>query len=877
MATTKSNDPTGAQGSDAHAFIVHRREKSTKKSVLLGDKVANWVITIGGLLVIVAVITIMLFLISVAMPLAGSGEVREHRVHTLATGKPVAWLNADEYTTVGIRVAADGAVSAFHIPTGTFISSDQLDFAEAATAVGGVVTLDQVAFGFADGTVRFGTFGFDIRVVTPAMLPGGRDPLTERDSMAVGTVFRELPTGDFRAVTPAWKLDPPQQISEYPIVALDYRIGGTVERPTRSFATVDAAGVARVSRAVVQRNLMTGAETVRVTSSTLPTLPEGTVVTRVLMSSAADRVIVANDQGTLYRYDVRDFNNPVLAETTRAFDSTVAITSMDFLNAEHAMVVGGSNGAVDVFFRLEQPAAGTTDGYQLVRARSHENQGTPIVGIAIAQRKKALATLGEDGSVWVRYSTADRTLFRFQRESDPATAAAMIMMPRMDGVLLVDREGSVDAWDFYMPHPETTLRSIFGKLWYEGYPEPSFTWQSSSGTDVFEPKYSLIPLIFGTIKATVYALLFAVPIALLGAIYTSEFLHRKVRATVKPVMEMMESLPTVVLGFVAALVLAPIVEEWIAAVILSFVSIPMGLMLGAYAWQMLPPQLALRLGGIPKFLFMMAAIFIFGFVAYRLGPGFERALFYGDFKAWVNGDVGTGMPFLFLVGFPLSFMLVAWGFGRVFGHHWRMKLRDVPRETAGRWDFLRWAAFLVAAGVLSWAIAGLLTLSGYDPRGGFIDTYSQRNALVVGFVMGFAVIPNIYTLAEDALNSVPSHLRAASLAAGATPWQTAMWVILPVAASGVFSAVMIGMGRAVGETMIVVMAAGNTPVLDWNVFSGLRTLSANIAVELPEAVKDGTLYRTLFLAALTLFVMTFVINTLAELVRQRFRKRAFQL
>jgi phosphate transport system permease protein len=139
------------------------------------------------------------------------------------------------------------------------------------------------------------------------------------------------------------------------------------------------------------------------------------------------------------------------------------------------------------------------------------------------------------------------------------------------------------------------------------------------------------------------------------------------------------------------------------------------------------------------------------------------------------------------------------------------------------------------------------------------------------------VIPNIYTLAEDALNSVPSHLRAASLASGATPWQTAMWVILPVAASGVFSAVMIGMGRAVGETMIVVMAAGNTPVLEWNIFSGLRTLSANIAVELPEAVKDSTLYRTLFLAALTLFVMTFVINTLAELVRQRFRKRAFQL
>jgi phosphate transport system permease protein len=75
----------------------------------------------------------------------------------------------------------------------------------------------------------------------------------------------------------------------------------------------------------------------------------------------------------------------------------------------------------------------------------------------------------------------------------------------------------------------------------------------------------------------------------------------------------------------------------------------------------------------------------------------------------------------------------------------------------------------------------------------------------------------------------------------------------------------------------VVMAAGNTPILDWNVFNGLRTLSANIAVELPEAVQGSTLYRMLFLAALTLFAMTFVINTVAEVIRQRFRKRAFQL
>jgi phosphate transport system permease protein len=153
----------------------------------------------------------------------------------------------------------------------------------------------------------------------------------------------------------------------------------------------------------------------------------------------------------------------------------------------------------------------------------------------------------------------------------------------------------------------------------------------------------------------------------------------------------------------------------------------------------------------------------------------------------------------------------------------------------------------------------------------------QRNALVVGFVMGFAVIPIIYTIAEDALSSVPAHLRLASLGAGATPWQTAVRVIIPTAMSGLFSALMVGLGRAVGETMIVLMATGNTPVMEWNLFNGFRTLSANIAVELPEAVRNSTHYRTLFLAALCLFAMTFAVNTAAEVVRQRFRKRAFQL
>jgi len=149
--------------------------------------------------------------------------------------------------------------------------------------------------------------------------------------------------------------------------------------------------------------------------------------------------------------------------------------------------------------------------------------------------------------------------------------------------------------------------------------------------------------------------------------------------------------------------------------------------------------------------------------------------------------------------------------------------------------------------------------------------FDQRNAMVVGVAMGFAVIPSIFSIAEDAIFSVPRQLTNGSLALGATTWQTLVRVVLLTASPGIFSAVMIGFGRAVGETMIVLMATGNTPVMDLSMFQGMRTLSANIAVEMPEAEVASTHYRILFLAALVLFMFTFVFNTLAELVRQRLR------
>jgi phosphate transport system permease protein len=302
-----------------------------------------------------------------------------------------------------------------------------------------------------------------------------------------------------------------------------------------------------------------------------------------------------------------------------------------------------------------------------------------------------------------------------------------------------------------------------------------------------------VPLIFGTLKGTLYALLFAIPLAVLGALYTSQFVHPSIRGRIKPTVEVMAALPSVVIGFIAGLYLAPLVERYVVAVLLMLPLMPLFGTAGVLFWARLPEGVARRLKPGMELALIVPLLLLGAWTALRLAPFAEAAAFGGDFRIWLSTTTGL--------------------------------------------------------------------------------TYDQRNSLVVGLAMGFAVIPIIFTIADDAFSSVPANLTAGSLALGASRWQTALRVVLPTASPGVFSAIMIGFGRAVGETMIVLMATGNTPVLDWSIFNGMRTLSANIAVEIPEAPYGGTLYRVLFLAGALLFSMTFVVNTIAEVIRQRLREK----
>ncbi len=857
------------------------RDLSARQSVRIIDKIATNVITVGGLFVILAVLGIMAFLVAVALPLfagetiTGSGVFRVNAPRSSLFG-----VEVDDYNTIAVLVSKDGVLTPVHASTGKPLAPLKLDFEGAeASAFGRTLRGGNIAFGFSDGTVRFGKIVFRTQVLPAERVPKGLTKIDERDFTDGKVVYSRIPGDQMRKIWVESEVKEPQEVAPQgtPIVKLAYKVGGTPERPSISFATVDAEGVARLSLTETRVNLLTGQTTSSVESVVLPDLPPGTRIVDILLTEKADKVYIGVEKGFLLRYDTRDFEAISLVEKSDLLPMDEKLTVFKALIGEESIVVGGSKGSLSIFFQARRPGAVTKDGLVLVRGHELERHAAAVSGFSTSQRSRMFVTMDSGGDIWLRHATGESTLLRFKMKDMTGSARYIRLSPRDDAIVATDGKGVVNFWKFEAEHPETTFQTLFGKVWYEGYPKPEYTWQSSSGDDAFEEKISLIPLIFGTIKGTVYSLIFAIPIAVLGAIFTSEFIGPEVRSVVKPAMEMMASLPSVVLGFVAALILAPIVETWIAAVLLTFMLIPFLLLLSAYLWQVMPPRVSLPLSGFPKLGLVFFVIILGSSLGYLIGPGFERLLFGGDFKAWANGNIGIATPMLFIIFYPASFILVTFLAERFLGYEWRQKLRRMDHSRGALFELVRWGGMLVAAGLLSWVTAVSLAALGLDARGGVIDTYVQRNSLVVGFAMGFAVIPLIYTIAEDALNSVPSHLRAASLACGATPWQTALWVILPTAASGIFAAVMIGMGRAVGETMIVVMAAGNTPVLDWNIFSGLRALSANIAVELPEAVKDGTLYRVLFLAALVLFAMTFVVNTIAEVVRLRFRKRAAQL
>jgi ABC-type uncharacterized transport system permease subunit len=516
------------------------------------------------------------------------------------------------------------------------------------------------------------------------------------------------------------------------------------------------------------------------------------------------------------------------------------------------------------------------DGRAILRLHEFEPFDSPVVHVASSSTRRTLYLGHADGTLSAAYPTNERVLGRVRAFTGPVAAAAP--GSKDDGLLVAGPGLGFRAFDVDAPHPETSVASLFAPVHYEGYAEPGYVWQSTSGTDEAEPKLCLTPLLFGTLKGTFYAMIFALPLALLAALYTARFMHPSVRAVVKPSIEVMASLPSVVLGFLAALFIAPAIADVVPAVFATLAGVLVVGFLAGVVWHGLPLEARQAVGSAGRLAIATALVLGVAVASVLLEGPVQRLLFSGpanptgDFKVWLRGTPGTGSgtPLLAVAGFFVGAVAGLVLLPRLAApRSTRPSSIGVGLERAFLWGFLPGVAGLALAFLAAWA--------GFDFRRFLVgddgSTFDVRNSLVVGIAMGFAVIPIVYTIAEDALSAIPDALNSAALACGASPWQAAVRVVVPAAAPGLFSASMIGLGRAVGETMIVVMATGGTAIIDGSIWNGFRSLSANIATELSEAPKDGTLYRVLFLAALLLFALTFVVNTVAEIVRIRFRRR----
>jgi len=857
-------------------FTGRARERTTPRRVRLAERLSHLFITAGGIGTIVTVALIFVFLLWVVMPLFRGVELEEGPRIALPgqTGGYLA-CGTDEFRLMAWSLDHAGTLRLMRLDTGERLDERPLfGTEEHPTAWTFLPEGREAAFGFADGTVRSGRIGFRTSFLSAEEAPPEIRALKPGERARLGSgMVQALPDGLYRRQELALDMGAPLAACDAAIRLLDRSAtpSGTV------YAALDVNGGLALLREKQVENMLTGETETRLKRRALPYRePAGRgPPAHLLLSGTGSQVYLVWRDGFLSRYST-DHESGGEAETTKLVDAGTEVTTIRFQIGKTTFLVGDTRGGIRAWFPIKPPDAGTLDGSVLVCAHVFDPGPGAVTVIAPSPRSRLFAAGYAGGAVDILFGTTGAVLAKAGGEGQGAVDG-LAFSPKQDGLIAFRRDG-VQVWQVDAGYPEASMRALFLPVWYEESLKPEWVWQSTGGSDDFQAKLGLVPLIFGTLKATFYSILIAAPLALLAALFTSEFLDPRHRARVKSVIEMMASLPSVVLGFLAALVIAPFVQNVLPATLAAFVTVPLALLLGARLWQMLPSRAAIRASGLPR-LGAIAVMLLLGvLLASAVGGPFERAFFAGDIKRWLGDPgFGSGAGGFTIILFPLCALgitvLSAWLLGpwlrRISAAWTPMRCALVDLAKFG-------AVFFVSLGAASVAAFGLTWL-GADPRGGLLDTYTQRNCLVVGVVMGFAVVPIIYTLAEDALSSVPRQLREGSLGAGASQWQTAWRIVIPTAMSGLFGALMVGLGRAVGETMIVLMALGNTPIMEWNIFNGARTLSANIAVELPEAVRDSAHYRTLFFSALVLFAMTFVINTFAELVRRRFRRRSAQL
>ena len=733
----------------------------SRKFRAMKDKVATAGIGLGGISVIIAILLIFFYLLYEVLPMFRSADVQPWQ-HNDQVVEPYAipgsgqtlYLSMEEQAEIGLRVSDQGELIFFSTVTGAVMETVAAQLPEGTSVSSFALASENsrmFALGLSNGQAL--VFKHEYKSTYPdgkrVIIPSITYPLGEA---AIDVADVALENLAFNGDEESYAL-----------------IGGTQDNLKATFISLNV-------------NLFTDEVELEQSSTALPDL--GLHLQKILPMPDLMWLMAAGDGGKMAVVNLQNQNQPVITQVLEASESR--ITTFDLLLGGNALLIGNEQGQVSQWFLVRN----SRSEWLMTRIREFETGSSSITDLAIEHRRKGFATIDTAGELRLYNTTANVNVLA---EKVVATNASMVAMAPRANAALVEEAGTLHLLRIDNEHPEVSWSALWGEVWYEGHEKPKYIWQSSAANNDFEPKYSLMPLAFGTLKAAFYAMLLATPLAICGAIYTAYFMAPALRRKVKPVIELMEALPTVILGFLAGLWLAPFMEDNLPGIFVTLLLLPTAVLGFAFAWAQMPKQIRWLIPDGWDAVLLIPVVILATWFSIAISPALELVLFDGNMRSWLTNDLGIA--------------------------------------------------------------------------------YDQRNALVIGVAMGFAVIPTIFSITEDAIFAVPKHLSYGSLALGATPWQTLTRVVLPTASPGIFSAVMIGMGRAVGETMIVLMATGNTPIMDINIFEGMRTLAANIAVEMPESEVGSTHYRILFLAAFVLFMFTFVVNTLAEAIRQSLRKK----
>jgi phosphate transport system permease protein len=724
------------------------------------DLLARRVVQVGGISVIIAIALIFIFLLSVVYPLFEKPEVEfSSRYQAPGDAQQTLYLAVEEQAEIGLRLTQSGQVYFFDITDGKVLKQFSLPIQE-------------------DNPIRAFQVVNELQRKLAVVLMSGEILIFDHQ-------YRLEFTESERIIHPSISFPYGEQLYALSPQSIKHFAVGENDESLSVIAITDNDKVIYKS---FDKETSFISESATLEDDSVAILGQSSNILSVLLDPEQEWAYTLTGSGELSVYDVRDRYAPQLLEKIMVTEAPVTPTVMKYLTGGVSLLIGDSSGQLSQWFQVRSEGE---LAFRLQKIRSSKIDDSPVTSIAAELLRKGVIAGSEAGNIKLLYTTSERNLLTIPAGTDAVGRVAVA--PRADVFISEGENNMLQIWEVDNQHPESSMSALWGKIWYEDYVKPDYIWQSSSASSDFESKFSLMPLTFGTLKAAFYAMLFAMPLAIFGAIFTAYFMAPSMRSVVKPTIEIMEALPTVILGFLAGLWLAPFVEMHLPGIFSVLILMPIGIVLLSLLWWRLPAKYKLYIPEGWQAAYLILPIILITLLCVKVSPMIEIWLFEGNVRIWMSETLGIG--------------------------------------------------------------------------------FDQRNALIIGIAMGFAVIPTIFSIAEDAIFSVPKHLTSGSLALGATPWQTLVRVVLLSASPGIFSAVMIGFGRAVGETMIVLMATGNTPVMDFSVFQGMRTLSANVAVELPESEVDSTHYRILFLAAFVLFIFTFFFNTVAEIVRQRLRKK----